>query len=74
MGDSISELENAVNDVASLLEEEGKVSDKTIQMDNRTTDNSKESNGARLVPLALEKAEYQKSDEFQAQRLKPGSL
>ena len=74
MRDSISEVGNAVNDVTSLLEENGKVSDKTIHMDTRTTTSSKESNGNRLSPLALEKAEYQKSNESQDQRSKPGSL
>ena len=74
MKDSISEVGNAVNDVTSLLEENGKVSHKTIQMDNRTTVDSKESNGNRLVTVALEKAEYQKSDELQDRRSKPGSL
>ena len=53
MGDSISEIENSVNDVTSLLEENGKVSDKTIQMDNGTTVSSKGSNGDRLVLLAI---------------------
>ena len=31
MEDSLSEVENSVNDVTSLLKEEGKVPDKTIQ-------------------------------------------
>ena len=44
----------------------GNESDKTIQMDNRTTVSSKESK-ERLVLLALEKADYQKLDEFQDQ-------
>ena len=74
MGDSISEVENSVNDVTSLLEENGKVSDKTIQMDSRTTVSSKESNKERLVPLALEKTEDKKSDELQDQRSESGSL
>ena len=52
MGHSISEMGNAVNDVTSLLEKNGKVSDNTIQLDNRTKGNSKMSNGDRLVPLA----------------------
>ena len=57
MRDSISELENSINDVTSLLEENSKVSDVTILMDNRPTVSTKWSNGDRLVPLALEKAE-----------------
>ena len=64
MGNSIAEVKNAVNDVTSLLEANSNVSDKTIQMDNRTTVSSKESNGGRRVLLALEKAENQKSNEF----------
>ena len=60
--------------MTSLLEEKGKVPGKTIQMDNRTTVSSKECNGDRLVLLALEKAEDQKSDEFKDQRSEPGSL
>ena len=67
MRDSISEVENSVNDVTSLLEENGKVSDKTIQMDNRTTDidnSSKGPNEDRLLLLALDNADGQKSDEF----------
>ena len=55
MEDSISQAENSVNDVTSLLEEKGNVSGKRIQMDNRTTVSSKESNGDRLVLLAIEK-------------------
>ena len=74
MRDSISELENSINDVTSLLEENSKVSDVTIQMDNRTTVNTKWSNGDRLFPLALEKAEDQKSDEVQGQRSETGQL
>ena len=74
MGHSMFEVGNAVNDVKSLLEENGKVSDKTIQMDNRTTVRSKESNGIRLVFLASEKAEDKKSDEIQDQRSQLGSL
>ena len=74
MRDSISELENSINDVTSLLEENSKVSDVTIQMDNRTTVNTKWSNEDRLVPLALEKAEDQKSDEVQGQRSETGQL
>ena len=50
------------------------VSDKTIQINNRTTVSSKGSNGDRLVLLALEKAEYQKSDDFQDQKSEPESL
>ena len=65
MEDSISESGHSVNDLTSLFEENGKVSDKTIQMDSRTTVSSKESNEERLVPLALEKAEDKKSDELQ---------
>ena len=68
MRDSISELENSINDVTSLLEENSKVSDVTIQIDNRPTVSTKWSNGDRLFPLALEKAEDQKSDEVQGQR------
>ena len=49
MGDSISEVENSVNDVTSLLEEKGNVSDKTIQMDNRLPVGSMESNEEQLV-------------------------
>ena len=63
MKDSISKVENSINDVTSLLEGNSKVSDKTIQMDNRTTVSLKGSNGDRLVLLAIEKAEHQKSDE-----------
>ena len=74
MEGSISEMENSVNDETSLLEESGQASDKTIQMDSRTTVSSKESNEERLVPLALEKAEDQKLDEMQDQRSEPGSL
>ena len=74
MKDSISEVENSINDVTSLLEENSKVSDVTIQMDNRTTVNTKWSNGDRLFPLALEKAEDQKSDEVQGQRSETGQL
>ena len=74
MRDSIFEVGNSVNDVTSLLEKNGKVSDKTNQMDNRTTVNSKQSYGDRLVLLALKKAEDQKSDEFQDRRSEPGSL
>ena len=62
MGDSISEVGHAVNNMTSLLEEEGKMSDETIQMNYRTTVNSEESNGDQLVPLAQEKAENQKLD------------
>ena len=74
MRDSISELENSINDVTSLLEENSKVSDVTIQMDNRTIVNTKWSNEDRLVPLALMKAEDQKSDEFPVQRSELESL
>ena len=74
MRDSISELENSINDVTSLLEENSKVSDITIQMDNRPTVSTKWSNGDRLLPLALEKAEDQKSDEIQGQRSETGQL
>ena len=74
MRDSISELENSVNDVTSLPEENGKVSDVTILMDNRPTVSTKWSNGDRLFPLALEKAEDQKSDEVQGQRSETGQL
>ena len=45
MRDSISEVENSINDVTSLLEENSKVSDVTILMDNRTTVSTKWSNG-----------------------------
>ena len=74
MRDSISEMENSINDVTSLLEENSKVSDVTIQMDNRPTVSTKWSNGDRLVPLALEKAEDQNLDEFQGQRSETGQL
>ena len=74
MRDSISEVENSINDVTSLLEENSKVSDVTILMDNRPTVSTKWSNGDRLVPLALEKAEDQKSDEVQGQRSETGQL
>ena len=74
MRDSISELENSVNDVTSLPEENGKVSDVTILMDNRPTVSTKWSNGDRLFPLALEKADDQKSDEVQGQRSETGQL
>ena len=60
--------------MTSLLDEKGKASDKTIQMDNRTTVTSKGSNGDRLVLLALEKEQDQKSDKFQDQRSERGSL
>ena len=43
-------------------------------MDNKTTISSNESYGNRLVLLALEKAEDQKSDEFYDQTSEPGSL
>ena len=43
-------------------------------MDNRPTVNTKWFNGDRLVPLALEKAEDQKSDEVQGQRSETGQL
>ena len=52
LGDSISELENSVNDMTSRPQENSKVSAKTFQMDSRTTVSSKESNEERLVPLA----------------------
>ena len=74
MRDRISEVENSINDVTSLLEENSKVSDVTIQMDNRPTVSTKWSNGDRLFPLALEKAEDQKSDEVQSQRSETGQL
>ena len=74
MGDSISEVENSVNDVKTLLDEKGTVSDKYIQMDNGITVSSKVANEDRLVLLAVEKAEGQKSDEFQYQRSEPGSF
>ena len=74
MRDSISEVENFINDVTSLLEENSKVSDVTILMDNRPTVSTKWSNGDRLFPLALEKAEDQKSDEVQGQRSETGQL
>ena len=74
MGDSISEVENSINDVTSLLEENSKVSDVTILMDNRPTVSTKWSNEDRLFPLALEKAEDQKSDEVQGQRSETGQL
>ena len=74
MRDSISEVENSINDVTSLLEENSKVSDVTILMDNRPTVSMKWSNGDRLFPLALEKAEDQKSDEVQGQRSETGQL
>ena len=74
MRDSISELENSINDATSLLEENSKVSDVTIQMDNRPRVSTKWSNGDRLFPLALEKAEDQKSDEVQGQRSETGQL
>ena len=74
MRDSISEVENSINDVTSLLEENSKVSDVTILMDNRPTVSTKWSNGDRLFPLALEKAEDQKSDEVQRQRSETGQL
>ena len=74
MRDSISEVENSINDVTSLLEENSKVSDVTILMDNRPTVSTKWSNGDRLFPLAIEKAEDQKSDEVQGQRSETGQL
>ena len=74
MRDSISEVENSINNVTSLLEENSKVSDVTILMDNRPTVSTKWSNGDRLFPLALEKAEDQKSDEVQGQRSETGQL
>ena len=74
MRDSISELENSINDVTSLLEENSKVSGVKILMDNRPTVSTKWSNGDRLFPLALEKAEDQKSDEVQGQRSETGQL
>ena len=45
MGDCIFEVGNSVNDVTSQREENGKASGRTIQMDNRTTVNSKQSYG-----------------------------
>ena len=74
MRDSLSEVENSINDVTSLLEENSKVSDVTILMDNRPSVSTKWSNGDRLFPLALEKAEDQKSDEVQGQRSETGQL
>ena len=74
MRDSISEVENSINDVTSLLEENSKVSDVTILMDNRPTVSTKWSNGDRLFLLALEKAEDQKSDEVQGQRSETAQL
>ena len=53
MGNSISEVEKSVYVVTPILEERGNVSDKTIQIDNRTTVSSKESNEERLIPLAV---------------------
>ena len=41
MRDSISEVENSINDVTSLLEENSKVSDITIQMGNKPTVSTK---------------------------------
>ena len=72
MRDSISELENSINNVTSLLEENSKVSDVTIQKDNRPTVSTKWTNLDRLVPL--EKAEDQNLAEFQGQRSELGSL
>ena len=43
-------------------------------MDHRTTVNTKWSNGNRLGPLALEKVEDQKSDDFQGQKSETGHL
>ena len=75
MRDSISsEVENSINDVTSLLEENSKVSDVTILMDNRPTVSTEWSNGDRFFPLALGKAEDQKSDEVQGQRSETGQL
>ena len=77
MRDSVSEMENPVNDETSLPEEKVKVSDKTdrqIQMDNRATVSSKESNEERSVLQTLMKAEDQKSDEFPVQRSELESL
>ena len=73
MEDRISEMENTVNDVTLLLEEKGKVPDKTILMDNSITVTSKVSNGERMVLQSMEKAEDQTLDEFQNQRREPGS-
>ena len=67
-GDCIPQVENSVNDVTSLLDEKGNVSDKTIQLDNRTTVCSMESNEKRFVLLAIEKAKDQKLNEFRDQR------
>ena len=74
MRDSISEVENSINDVTSLLEENSMVSDVTIQMVNRPTVSTKWSNGDRFFPLAIEKAQDQKSDEVQGQRSETGQL
>ena len=74
MGDSISEVENSVNNVTSMLEKKGNVSDKKIQIHNRITVNSKESIEERLVILAKKKADDQKSNDFGDQRSEPGSL
>ena len=58
---------------SSLLDVRGNVSDKTIQIDNRKTVSSKASNEDRLVLLAMQIAEDQKSDEFRDRKSKPGS-
>ena len=58
----------------SLFDEKSNVSDKTIQMDNRITVNSKETNEERLVLLAKEKAEDQKWDQFQDRGSEHGLL
>ena len=74
MGESISEVENSVNDLTPLLEEKGNVSGKTIQIDNRKTVSSNGSSVERLVLLAIQKAEDLKPDEFQDLRSEPGSI
>ena len=65
MRDSIFEVETSGRDVTSLLQEKSNASDKVILMENGTTIRSKVSNEERFAFLALEKAEDQKSDEFQ---------
>ena len=65
---------NSVNDVTSVLGEDGKVSGKAVHLDNTTSESSKVSIGERLVFLASEEAEVQKSDELQDRRSEPESL
>ena len=54
----MSEVENLVNNVTSPIEEDGKVSGKMLQMDNRATVSMKVSYGYRMVPEGFKKRSY----------------